>query len=246
MEEGSVNNKTRSGMKCILYLFGLLALPVQAASFDCAKAGTKIEKLICADAELSKLDEELNAAYKTVLQDEKRADSIRQAQKQWMKERNACSEAACVKRVYEVRLHGLLLPASARTPSINIPQQFLHRWTGYSKVIYSIYGNLNVSSHELIFEKKGKHSFAVISTFEDSVVFKMAETFQDCGRYVRLGPVIVNKSSDSLSSFAGDMNFSVYTTKEAALAPMQFDKGQRSGESCTWGLYSRTESDETP
>jgi uncharacterized protein YecT (DUF1311 family) len=107
MEDGSVNNKIISGMKCILYLFGLLALSVQAASFDCAKAGTKIEKLICADAEISKLDEELNAAYKTTLQDEKRAGTIKKAQKQWMKERNSCADAACVKRAYEMRLSSI-------------------------------------------------------------------------------------------------------------------------------------------
>lgn len=106
---GGMNNKTISGMKCILYLFGLLALssPAQAASFDCAKAGTKVEKLICSDAELSKLDEELNAAYKTALQDGKLADTIRQAQKQWMKERNSCADANCVKQAYEARLASL-------------------------------------------------------------------------------------------------------------------------------------------
>lgn len=99
-----MNNKTISGMKCILYLFGLLALPIQAASFDCAKAGTKIEKLICADAELSTLDEKLNAAYKAAVQDKTKAKAIKQAQKQWMKERNGCADAACVKRAYEMRL----------------------------------------------------------------------------------------------------------------------------------------------
>jgi len=31
---------------------------VQAASLDWAKASTKVEKLVCADAELSKLDED--------------------------------------------------------------------------------------------------------------------------------------------------------------------------------------------
>jgi uncharacterized protein len=35
----------------------------QAASFDCAKAQSKVEKIICADAELSKLDEDLATAY---------------------------------------------------------------------------------------------------------------------------------------------------------------------------------------
>ena len=99
-----MNNKTISGMKCILYLFGLLALPVQAASFDCAKAATKVEKLICGDAALSKLDEELNAAYKAALQDGKNADTVKRAQKQWIKERNGCLDAACVKRAYEMRL----------------------------------------------------------------------------------------------------------------------------------------------
>lgn len=87
-------------------VFGCLILvsPVQAASFDCEKAQTKLEKLICADAELSKLDEELNTAYKNALQDEKQAGSIRQAQKQWIKRRNGCSDSVCVKHAYEERL----------------------------------------------------------------------------------------------------------------------------------------------
>ncbi len=39
----------------------------QAASFDCAKAKTRVEKVICADPQLSKFDEELAAAYRTAL-----------------------------------------------------------------------------------------------------------------------------------------------------------------------------------
>jgi len=37
--------------------------PAQAASFDCKKATQPLDKRICADAELSKLDEDLAAAY---------------------------------------------------------------------------------------------------------------------------------------------------------------------------------------
>lgn len=87
----------------------VLAASAQAASFDCANAGAKVEKLICADAELSRLDEELNTVYKTALQDEKQAEATRQTQKQWMKERNGCSDAACVKRAYETRLSLLMV-----------------------------------------------------------------------------------------------------------------------------------------
>jgi uncharacterized protein len=49
----------------------------------------------------------LNTTYKTAVQDQKHADSIRQEQKQWIKERNGCSNAACVKRAYETRLSTL-------------------------------------------------------------------------------------------------------------------------------------------
>lgn len=84
-----------------------LALSAQAASFDCTKASTKVERIICDNPEISKLDEELNTAYKATLQDVKQVDSIKQAQKQWMKERNSCSDAACVKRAYEARLSSL-------------------------------------------------------------------------------------------------------------------------------------------
>lgn len=92
-------------------VFGWLMLcgAAHAASFDCAKAGTKVEKLICGDAALSKLDEELNVAYKAALQDERQAGTIKQAQKQWMKERNGCADAACVKSAYEARLSKLSL-----------------------------------------------------------------------------------------------------------------------------------------
>jgi uncharacterized protein YecT (DUF1311 family) len=87
----------------------------QAASFDCAKASTKIEKIICDNPEISKLDDELSASYKTALQDEKQADAIREAQKQWIKGRNSCADAACVKRAYEMRLSSLDFTANVTT-----------------------------------------------------------------------------------------------------------------------------------
>lgn len=89
-----------------LVAFVLLTLTpcAQAASFDCAKAGTKVEHIICDSPEMSKLDEELAQSYKVVLQDQTKADAIKQAQKQWMKERNNCLDVACVKLAYEKRL----------------------------------------------------------------------------------------------------------------------------------------------
>lgn len=134
MEDGSVNNKTISGMKCILYLFILLALPVQAASFDCAKAGTKVEKLICGDTELSKLDEELNTAYKTALQDQTRADATKLSQKLWLQERNVCSDTICLQISYMNRNKHLQRANNAAAQQANIATKEQSK-TGSSKVI---------------------------------------------------------------------------------------------------------------
>lgn len=53
----------------ILMGTALSAASAPAASFDCAKAGTIVEKTICADPALSKLDERMAAAYKIRLKD---------------------------------------------------------------------------------------------------------------------------------------------------------------------------------
>jgi len=96
----------------------VLGFTAQAASFDCAKAQSKVEHLICDNAEISKLDEELNAAYKTEVQDKQQADTVKQAQKQWMKERNNCADAECVERAYKARLSTLATMHTAPDVSV--------------------------------------------------------------------------------------------------------------------------------
>lgn len=91
-----------------LIVIGWLALltTVQAASFDCRKATSAVEKIICSpgNSELQNLDWEMNSAYLNVLQDEKQTDDIRHSQKRWMKERDACSNADCIRQAYKARL----------------------------------------------------------------------------------------------------------------------------------------------
>lgn len=88
---------------------GLLVMgcAAQAASFDCGKARSKVEHIICDNPEISKLDDDLNTAYKAAVQDKQQAEVIKQAQKQWMKKRNVCADSACVEQAYEMRLSTL-------------------------------------------------------------------------------------------------------------------------------------------
>jgi hypothetical protein len=50
-----------------VFLLFMTAVNTNAAGFDCSKAMSDVEKLICDDDELSKLDESLNEAYRKAL-----------------------------------------------------------------------------------------------------------------------------------------------------------------------------------
>jgi len=62
------------------------ALPAGAASFDCAKARTKVETLICADPQLSRQDSELALAYGAALKvwDGRIAGYVKMTQRGWV------------------------------------------------------------------------------------------------------------------------------------------------------------------
>lgn len=98
--------KKRITLLLAITLFSCLSVAqsAQGASFACAKAQTQVEHLICDEAVLSALDNELNAAYNAALKDGKLAKGIRQSQRQWLEWRNRCAEAACVKWAYEARI----------------------------------------------------------------------------------------------------------------------------------------------
>ena len=67
-------------------VLSLAAAPAQAASFDCAKASTEVEKAICANPDLSRSDEVLARAYATALgglSDEAKA-AMQAGQREWL------------------------------------------------------------------------------------------------------------------------------------------------------------------
>jgi uncharacterized protein len=104
-------------------LLCLLSGPAHAAGFNCAKAATQVEKAICADAELSALDSQMSDVYKSALADPKTKDAIKNAQRAWIKRRDACVDNACLKLVYTERMAALgLANPSAPAPVEQKPQ----------------------------------------------------------------------------------------------------------------------------
>jgi uncharacterized protein len=81
---------------------------VHSASFDCAKAKTKIDKLICSDARLSEADEKLTALYNEVLAKSPVSEDTKQQQLEWVKQsRNTCKDADCLEQAYTSRISDL-------------------------------------------------------------------------------------------------------------------------------------------
>jgi len=75
-----------------------------SASFNCNKAGTPTEKAICADAQLSKIDEEMAELYKKGLEILDN-DLFKKDQKSWIKDRDKCSgNMQCLKFAYQNRI----------------------------------------------------------------------------------------------------------------------------------------------
>ena len=99
-----------------LLLFNNLA---HAASFDCAKAGTSVEKTICSDEDLSALDSRLQTHYQRYLALAREAQpqqvnlsqqidltqQIKQQQREWLKTRNQqCSSLYSCMNSYSQRI----------------------------------------------------------------------------------------------------------------------------------------------
>lgn len=83
----------------------LLLLLTSAQSFDCRKAASAAEKLICADRALAALDEQLARAFAAA---RARGDVDVVNQRAWLKDvRGRCADAACLTEVYRARIEGL-------------------------------------------------------------------------------------------------------------------------------------------
>jgi uncharacterized protein len=104
----------------IIVLYGLLSTQATAASFDCKKAASWMEKTICADEVLSQFDDQLAKSYHdalTSLSPEGQKET-KQYQKQWVKEISPyCKDrlkakrddnaTQCFKDVYKKRIKQL-------------------------------------------------------------------------------------------------------------------------------------------
>lgn len=77
-----------------------------AASFDCVKARSPMEKLICSDGKLSAMDERLNAAFKDAIARSNAKPLLVAWQRDWLKsyELTQCKDASCLSTEFGKRI----------------------------------------------------------------------------------------------------------------------------------------------
>jgi uncharacterized protein len=94
----------------LIFALGLVGLAPHAfaASFDCTKATSPTEKLICSDAQTSALDSKLQQTYKSALTAASEAidkKDLAEEQRNWIKyTRAGCQDTVCLRQVYTARI----------------------------------------------------------------------------------------------------------------------------------------------
>lgn len=93
------------------YSLMVLCLPfaAQSASFDCEKASTAVERLICSSSHLSELDAELSQRYEKALPFSSISPTnepvVRKQQREWLRNvRNKCKDQSCLISAYRARI----------------------------------------------------------------------------------------------------------------------------------------------
>ena len=104
--------------RAALFAVASSAFAQTAPSFDCTKAATSVEKLICGDSELASLDDKLAGLYGAALK--KEPANQRAPQREWLQQRNACASSSqirqCIfesyqRRIAAVQIESVMLPA---------------------------------------------------------------------------------------------------------------------------------------
>lgn len=176
----------------ILRLLAVLSLIASqyglAASFDCKRAVTSIEKAICNDNELSALDEKLADTYKNLKSrfPEFVQSNLKLTQKEWLKTRDRLCSAAkmgCLKYQYTYRierlnsylnfnLYGLSFDGSDKVIEIEKLIAIFARPDGESYPKFIMYPKTKISILKQLMHQPFNIGFSPYNTFERPLEFE--------------------------------------------------------------------------
>lgn len=113
----------------VAFIFLFLSAGTHAASFDCNKASTPVEKAICADPVLSSLDDNLSSVYRAALKLAPDPNLLKSQQRAWLVNiLKNCTDTTCIANAYQSRINSLspentVEPMQAEPPAQIVPQE---------------------------------------------------------------------------------------------------------------------------
>jgi len=116
-----VINKKIEKNKVIIILLSVLVISQLSfgASFECKKSNTEVEKAVCSDKTLSRLDEFLALTYQKALKRSSHKNRLKSSQRDWLRsKRDPCgADDICLKDEYFLRI--LKLTKSRKNASLS-------------------------------------------------------------------------------------------------------------------------------
>ena len=108
----------------VVLIMTAFSIDIYAASFDCAKAKSRAEILVCSDSELSSLDDDLAKIYsKAKSLAASPAEFKAQGEREWKKREATCIDKQCLLAWYSQRSDQLLSVINAQVSKLQPPLQ---------------------------------------------------------------------------------------------------------------------------
>jgi len=122
----------------------MLPISTQAASFDCAKASTRIEEMICSNSMISSLDDDLELAYLRALERSDNRSQVSSSLQQWLMDvRNPCPDAKCLLEAYVSQIEILNAISGRKCYWLEPSHKRDGKWQEFEPVCRVLEENLN-------------------------------------------------------------------------------------------------------
>lgn len=175
-------------IKMLLGTLALMPLLASAAtpSFDCTKAHSAAEQLVCQDAGLAALDNELAALYPKAMSQlsAEQQKTEKAMQRGWIKGRNECWKESdsrqCVEESYQLRITELQIKGG----QLRVP----------SPVDYQCDGGIRLSTY---FYNEAKRPAAVINLSEGAQVLAFEAPSASGARYEGQNLTLLTKGNEA-------------------------------------------------
>lgn len=151
----------------------ILASGAQAADLDCNKAQTAIERMICANADLTLLDKLLGYTYGEqharldAMEESGQAAALERTQQAWLKQTESCPDPGCLKDAYRERVAAIDGVTAAGVP--DSPEKGDFNFDGYQDfaLINGQNGPYGSRTYNVYLYSPAKQAFVLNEAFSD-------------------------------------------------------------------------------